>query len=116
MNSPETVGVGHRPAATGRYGRGMTSRRTIRAAAFVLAAGFAVVACGSSDTAEPAAATEPAVTEPAATQPAVDGSDPAPSSATPELLQFTSPLVGGGEIDAAALAGKPTAFWFWSPT
>jgi ABC-type glycerol-3-phosphate transport system substrate-binding protein len=90
----------------------MTPRRIIRTTAFVLAAGLAVVACGSSsDTAEPAA-----VTEPAATQPAVDGSDPAPSSAVPELLQFTSPLVGGGEIDAAALAGKPTAFWFWSPT
>jgi hypothetical protein len=34
----------------------------------------------------------------------------------PEALQFVAPAVGGGEIDAAALAGKPTIFWFWAPT
>jgi hypothetical protein len=34
----------------------------------------------------------------------------------PASLQFTAPLVGGGEIDAATLAGKPTLFWFWAPT
>ena len=35
----------------------------------------------------------------------------------PETLQFTAPLVGGGEIDLAAdFDNKPTLFWFWAPT
>jgi len=33
----------------------------------------------------------------------------------PEALQFTAPLVGGGEIDLASLAGKPVILWFWAP-
>jgi hypothetical protein len=36
--------------------------------------------------------------------------------AVPQALQFSAPLVGGGEIDAATLADKPTVFWFWAPT
>lgn len=44
------------------------------------------------------------------------GTESAAVTAAPDLLQFTSPLVGGGELDAATLATKPTAFWFWSPT
>jgi hypothetical protein len=38
------------------------------------------------------------------------------SIAVPEALQFTAPAVGGGAIDAASFAGKPTVFWFWAPT
>jgi len=34
----------------------------------------------------------------------------------PQLLQFTAPLVGGGEFAGAAYAGRATAFWFWAPT
>lgn len=34
----------------------------------------------------------------------------------PASLRFSAPLVGGGTLDAADLADKPTAFWFWSPT
>ena len=34
----------------------------------------------------------------------------------PELLQFTAPLVGGGEFAGARYAGRATAFWFWAPT
>ncbi len=50
-----------------------------------------------------------------------DGADTATdaggeSSGVPDVLAFTAPLVGGGELDAAALADKPTAFWFWAPT
>jgi len=93
----------------------MTPRRSLRTAAFVLAAGFAVVACGSSDTAEDGAAAAPDTAEQSADESA-DSPAPAPPGDTPEILQFTSPLVGGGEIDAAELSGKPTAFWFWSPT
>jgi hypothetical protein len=36
--------------------------------------------------------------------------------AAPAALQFSAPLVGGGELDATSLAGKPTVFWFWAPT
>jgi len=46
--------------------------------------------------------------------------DPAPTEApaavVPEALAFTAPLVGGGTFDGAAVAGKPTVFWFWAPT
>ena len=38
------------------------------------------------------------------------------STAIPTLLQFTAPLVGGGEFAGARYAGKATAFWFWAPT
>jgi len=42
--------------------------------------------------------------------------DPA-AVAVPEALQFTAPLVGGGEIDLAAnFDNKPTLLWFWAPT
>jgi hypothetical protein len=48
-----------------------------------------------------------------------DAGGPATSDAAvvvPEALQFTAPLVGGGTFDGAAVAGKPTVFWFWAPT
>lgn len=35
--------------------------------------------------------------------------------AVPELLRFSASLIGGGEYDADALAGKPTVLWFWAP-
>ena len=97
----------------------MTSRRFVRTAAFVVTAGVAVVACGGS-AAEDSTATAPEATAQAAEQatdePAGSDSSSAPAGNAPEILQFTSPLVGGGELDAAELSGKPTAFWFWSPT
>ena len=34
----------------------------------------------------------------------------------PDLLQFTAPLVGGGEFVGADYVGRATAFWFWAPT
>jgi len=57
---------------------------------------------------------------PDATTPAVDGQAGAetdsPAVAAPETLQFTAPLVGGGEIDLAAnFDNKPTLLWFWAP-
>jgi hypothetical protein len=100
----------------------MMSRRSLRTAAFMFAAGFAVVACGGSDTAEDGAAPAPDATEQAADPTTVetaagdDGATTTASADTPDILRFTSPLVGGGELDAAELSGKPTAFWFWSPT
>ncbi len=51
------------------------------------------------------------------TAPAAGDSTPAdPDVVVPEALQFTAPLVGGGTFDGAALADKPTVFWFWAPT
>jgi hypothetical protein len=61
----------------------------------------------------------PTDTAAAPTQGDSDGTDPAPTDpavVVPEALQFTAPLVGGGTFDGAAVAGKPTAFWFWAPT
>ena len=51
-------------------------------------------------------------------EPEGDTSEPAaPAVPVPEALQFTAPLVGGGEIDlAAGFDNKPTVFWFWAPT
>lgn len=102
----------------------MTSRRSFRLAAFACAAGLAGVACGgasggeesSVDTAAPV--TEPA---PSATEAPSGGSRDADVASDADLLvpaslQFTAPLIGGGEIVGDELAGKPTAFWFWSPT
>ena len=39
-----------------------------------------------------------------------------PVAGVPEALRFTAPTVGGGRLDAASFAGKPTVFWFWAPT
>ena len=46
-------------------------------------------------------------------QPAATSAAPAD---VPELLNFTAPLVGGGEFSGATAAGRTTAFWFWAPT
>jgi hypothetical protein len=86
-----------------------------------IAAGILLLsACGggssdrSSDNGE-AIDTSPSTDVPAAdTAPAGDVADDVATA--PASLQFTAPLVGGGEIDAATLAGKPTLFWFWAPT
>ena len=64
---------------------------------------------------EAPASEAPATEAPATETPATDAPAPEPAP-VPEILQFTAPLVGGGEIDAAALAGKATVFWFWAPT
>lgn len=114
-----------------------------RAVAVAISLGIVLVACGDAepDTAAQPAATTAAVatanpaTAPvdgaATTAPAAPGSTaampaPAPTSAggsattaapveAPEALRFTAPLVGGGTIDAATLAGPPVLFWFWAP-
>ena len=33
----------------------------------------------------------------------------------PEILEFEAPLVGGGTLKGAELAGAPVAVWFWAP-
>ncbi len=110
---------------------GVTPRRLLAAAC---AATLVLGACGSgsddsSAVATPAAA--PAAADSAGDTPtdtptdsAVEGAESsaggdgtATDAATvPAALQFTAPTVGGGELDAATLADKPTLFWFWAPT
>ena len=97
----------------------MTSRRSLRVAAFACAAAVIGVACGGASGGDDAVGpSEPAATAaPAAPADAGDDDTGADSGAVvPAALQFTAPLVGGGEIVGDELAGKPTAFWFWSPT
>lgn len=47
------------------------------------------------------------------------GASTAPGTATDpaaELLGFSAPVVGGGELDVAATYGAtPLALWFWAP-
>jgi hypothetical protein len=94
-----------------------------------------VAACGSNDdSAIPAAnaspTTAPAVpadpgddSSPAGTGTGVDDPSPTPAEPeptlpgepTPTILEFTAPLVGGGQFDGASLAGTPVLFWFWAP-
>jgi hypothetical protein len=50
-----------------------------------------------------------------ATAPAASTASTAESQGGPEALGFTAPLVGGGELDAATLAGSPVVLWFWAP-
>lgn len=87
-----------------------------------------LASCGSDDPADgsPADTAEPVDEQGAA--PATPTSDPATAAdetvpdatvgdeSIPEILRFSAPTVGGGEIDATALAGTPTVFWFWAPT
>lgn len=135
MNTPETVPQGRARVGERRYPAHMASRRSLRLTAFVLAAGLVGVACGgssdgseaASDSAATAADESPETAPPESSPPesspeaSADASEPGvesdtPSGDAPEILQFTGTLVGGGELEAAELSGKPTAFWFWSPT
>ncbi len=72
-----------------------------------------LAACGGGD--EPAADVQPATTQtPAAQGSDADGAGTA-NAAVPAALQFSAPLVGGGDLEAASLAGRPVLLWFWAP-
>ena len=71
----------------------------MRRSPLVLAVVVTLAACQAGDGGS--AGSETAVSRPAAVA---------------EALRFTAPVVGGGELDAQALAGQPVAFWFWAPT
>ena len=79
-----------------------------------------LAACGGIDPATPVAApattTEPAA--PTTASPVSDTDSEATSGSTPAVpaaLQFSAPLVGGGDIELGALAGRPVLLWFWAP-
>lgn len=36
------------------------------------------------------------------------------STAVPAALEFSAPVVGGGQFDGASLASKPAVLWFWA--
>lgn len=102
----------------------MTLRR--RSAGLVAGLALALVASacasGSSETAAPASPGERISSPPPSSQgPAIDGpdgggtDDPAEPGIVPEILDFEAPLVGGGTLNGAELAGAPVALWFWAP-
>ena len=95
--------------------------------------GITIAACGGGDDATPeanGADPAPVVTvdgpepplDPApvvtvdGTEPPLDAAATETLSEAPALLQFSAPLVGGGDIDATSLAGQPTVCWVWAPT
>ena len=41
--------------------------------------------------------------------------DASANGAPPEVLDFEAPLLDGGTLRGADLAGKDVAFWFWAP-
>lgn len=83
-------------------------------------------ACGSGDDTPDDAVTAPAeptsapTAAPAQTSPSSPTSTSAPGGsadavAVPAALDFTAPLVGGGEIEMGEFAGRPVLLWFWAP-
>ena len=119
----KSVGVRPNPMSA----RGTTSRRAL--ASLIVAIAFASCGGASSTSTVPLAGEAPAsnpsnvtVAEAvttsvlAAGETSVVTSEGEASAAVPELLQFTAPLLGGGEFIGADRAGRATAFWFWAPT
>ena len=72
-----------------------------------------LVACGGGDDTTSAPTTDAAATA-ATTAPEAASTD-SNATAPPAALQFSAPLVGGGEIELGALAGRPVLLWFWAP-
>jgi hypothetical protein len=68
-------------------------------------------ACGGGDAPTGADRSEPAASVPDA--PSTSGAGPA--STPSELLAFSAPAIGGGEVDASIHQGRPVLLWFWSP-
>lgn len=71
-------------------------------------------------TSDPGTSEQTQTDVPSSSVAADDGADQsidtvAPATEVPEALRFSAPLIGGGEIDMAALAGRPVLLWFWSP-
>ncbi len=96
-----------------------------RTALLAAAVGLALVtsACASGTGVTTGGSVAPTGDEQAGAAPSPTGrtGGPADGEATPkpatvpEILDFEAPLVGGGTLDGAELAGAPVAVWFWAP-
>jgi hypothetical protein len=108
----------------------VTYRHRTQLAAALVTVGLLAAACTSdADSASTAPSTasqpeQPTTSNDSAVAPVPTTASTSPDAeattatpvAVPEALQFTAPLVGGGEFTGADYAGKPTVFWFWAPT
>ena len=87
--------------------------------ALPLLAATVLVACSGGDQSGSTAATGATTTQSSSTTAGSTAASTAGSTAgsieVPPALQFTAPLVGGGEIELGALAGRPVLLWFWAP-
>lgn len=71
-----------------------------------------LAACGDA-TAESEVPKGDPIPEVASEAPQPEGADTAEAAGA---LQFSAPLVGGGELDFRQFAGTTVALWFWAPT
>ncbi len=71
---------------------------------------------GTATAATATAASTAATTATAGSAAATNANATAAANIVPAVLQFTAPLVGGGQFEGASVAGRPVAFWFWAPT
>lgn len=102
---------------------------TVRRRSAGLVAGLALAlvasacASGGSDPAARPSGAQVSSAPPATQSPATDGDagdgggkgTPTEPAVVPEILDFEAPLVGGGTLKGAELAGAPVAVWFWAP-
>jgi len=86
-------------------------RRRFLISAAVLA--LVLAACGSEAPEEATSERSPAA--PSATSAPATSDSSSPGGAPSELLMFTAPAIGGGQVDAAVFQGRPTLLWFWAP-
>lgn len=78
----------------------------------VVAGLLVLSACGGSSSEGASTTTKPAGD---ATAPPTTATATASAPAGSELLAFTAPAIGGGEVDASVYQGRPTLLWFWAP-
>ncbi len=86
---------------------------------------FVLAACGGGDdnADDPVEGPIDVSTEPTAVPTEVPAESSTPSTPTdsasatevPAALDFSAPLVGGGEIEMGEFAGRPVLLWFWAP-
>ena len=90
--------------------------KLLRLTAGVVVAMVSLGACGQS--AERAAApSTAAASRPAPPAPTLPAKTPgiAATGATPSVLDFTAPKLGGGQVVGSELVGRDVAAFFWAP-
>ncbi len=99
--------------------RHRTAGLVVGLALAMVASACASGSSGSSGGALPAddrVSSSPEATQAPATGGEGDGKEATSApAAVPEILDFQAPLVGGGTLEGAELAGAPVAVWFWAP-